>query len=445
MSTEELQIAERARQHRGEGLHSLNQFINEAMLERCYRSLNKNSSAGVDGENWYGYGILAKERIPELINKFKAGTYRAPLIRRAYIPKGDGSKRPLGIPTIEDKVLQAGVRKVLEPIYEREFKDYSYAFRPNRSAHQAIDYMTRKIEFGGIRYIIDADLKNYFGSISHGQMREFVSRRVSDGVIRKMIDKWMKAGILEEGIVSYPEEGTPQGGIISPLLSNIYLHYVLDEWFSKQIQPLLVGHSFIVRYADDFILGFSDNKEAERVMEVLAKRFDKYHLSLHPEKTKIIDLESEGEKSFDFLGFTHYKGQGRQGRSILKRKTSKKKLTKSIRQTDEWIKENRHRKLKELIKELNVKLRGHYNYYGLTHNNKGITNYYNEIRRRLYKWLKRRGGKTGWTWTNYVKLIDKWRPLLRPKLYHGLNLAKPILEEPCAGNPLARVCGGAGR
>lgn len=216
MSTKELQIAERARKHRGEGLHSLNQFIDAAMLEKCYKELNKNSSAGVDGENWYEYGILAKERIPGLIEKFKTGTYRAPLIRRAYIPKGDGSQRPLGIPTIEDKVLQAGVRRVLEPIYEKEFKDYSYAFRSKRSAHQAIDYMTRQIEFEGIRYIIDADLKNYFGSISHSQMRELLTRRVSDGVIKKMIDKWMKAGILEEGIVTYPEEGTPQGGIITP-------------------------------------------------------------------------------------------------------------------------------------------------------------------------------------------------------------------------------------
>jgi group II intron reverse transcriptase/maturase len=302
------------------------------MLEACYRGLNKNSTAGVDGENWYEYGILARERIPELIRKFKTGSYKAPLIRRAYIPKGDGGKRPLGIPTIEDKILQSGVKRVLEPIYEKEFKDYSYAFRPKRSMHQAIDYMTRKIEFGGIRYIIDADLKNYFGSISHGQLREVLTRRVSDGVIRKMIDKWMKAGVLEEGIVTYPEEGTPQGGVISPLLSNIYLHYVLDEWFSGQIQPLLRGHSFIVRFADDFILGFSDKKEAERVMEVLPKRFGKYQLSLHPDKTKIIDLEAtEGDRSFDFLGFTHYKGQGRKGRSILKRKTSKKKLTKSIR------------------------------------------------------------------------------------------------------------------
>ena len=448
MLTKELQIAERARKHKGEALHSLNQYIDEALLERCYKHLNKDSSSGVDGENWYEFGIEAKERIPELLCKFKTGKYKAPQIRRAYIPKGDGEKRPLGIPTIEDKVLQSGVRSVLEPIYETDFKEFSYAFRPRRSTHQTIDYMTRQVTFEGMRYIIDADLKNYFGSIPHDLLREFIARRVNDGVIRKMLDKWMKAGILEEGQVSYPTEGTPQGGIISPILSNIYLHYVLDEWFSGQIQPLLKGKSFIVRYADDFILGFSDEQDANRVMEVLPKRFGKYRLSLHPGKTKLIDLDGEsgeGERGFDFLGFTHYKGKSRKGKSIMKRKTSKKKLTKSITQTEEWIKENRHRKLKELITELNVKMRGHYNYYGITFNNKSIHSFYIQIRRKLHKWLNRRGGKTVWTWDKFFLLIDKWYPLLRPKLYHGLNSVKPILEEPYAGNPLVRVCGGAGR
>jgi len=448
MSTKEMQIAHRASKHKDEGLHSLNQFIDIGLLENCFKGLNKNSSSGIDGENWYEYGIVAKEKIPELLNAFKSGTYKAPHIRRVYIPKGDGERRPLGIPTIEDKVLQAGVRAVMEPIYEQDFKSYSYGFRPNKSAHQAIDYLTRKITFDGMRYIIDADLKNYFGSIPHGQLRQFLGHRVKDGVIRKMLDKWLKAGILEKGQITYPTEGTPQGGIISPLLGNIYLHYVLDKWFSEQIQPLLKGNSFIVRYADDFILGFTEKGDAMRVLDVLAKRFNKYGLSLHPDKTKLINLESqrgEGSRGFDFLGFTHYMGKSQKGKPILKRKTSKKKLTKSIKQTEEWMKVNRHKQLKTLIKELNVKLRGHYNYYGLTFNTRGIRNFYNEVRRRLHKWLNRRGGKMVWTWERYVKLINTWLPLLKPKIYHTFNSAKPILEEPYAGNPLVRVCGGAGR
>jgi group II intron reverse transcriptase/maturase len=250
VSTEKLQIAERAKKYKGEALHNLHEYIDESLLERSYRQLNKNSAVGVDGEDWYEFGINAKER--KLLSKFKAGEYKAPLIRRVYIPKGDGSQRPLGISIVEDKVLQGGgVKTILEPIYEEDFKNFSYGFRPGRSPHQAIDYMYKEVVHKGMRYIIDADLKNYFGSIPYDLLRDFIARRVKDGVIRKMIDKWLKAGVLDKGQITYPEEGTPQGGLISPLLSNIYLHYVLDEWFSEQIQPLLKGQSFIVRYADD--------------------------------------------------------------------------------------------------------------------------------------------------------------------------------------------------
>jgi RNA-directed DNA polymerase len=424
MSTKELQIAERARNHQGESLHNLHHFIDEALLEECFQALNKKSSAGVDGETWIEFGKVAKERIPLLLDKFRTGVYKAPAIRRTYIPKGDGSRRPLGIPTLEDKVLQSGVRSVLEPIYEEDFKEFSFGFRPKRSAHQAIDYMYKEIIFKGMRYIIDADLKNYFGSISHGLLRDFLSHRVSDGVIRKMVDKWMKAGVLEDGIITYPTEGTPQGGIISPLLSNIYLHYVLDEWFSEVIQPLLRGRSFIVRYADDFILGFTDKQDAMKVMEVLPKRFGKYKLSLHEDKTRMIDLgcsSGNGKRSFDFLGFTHYLGESRNGKPVLKRKTSSKKLTKAITQTDEWIRNNRHMKLNNLIRELNLKLRGHYSYYGITFNTKGINCFYEQVKRSLHKWLNRRGGKPSWNWVKITFLTESWLPLLRPKIYHSYH------------------------
>jgi len=444
-----LLIAERAKKLKEAPLHSLNQFINEEMLMNCYKQLNKNSARGTDGESWYEFGIRAEEQIPMLLNEFKTGKFRAPSIRRVYIPKDNkGGKRPIGIPTVADKVLQAAVRNVLDPIYEEEFKDFSYGFRNNRSAHQAIDYMFKEVTYNGLRYIIDADIKNYFGSINHGLLREFLSRRVNDGVIRKMIDKWLKAGILEEGQLSYPTEGTPQGGIISPILSNIYLHYVLDEWFSEEIQPLLRGKSFIVRYADDFILGFSDMQDAKRVMQVLPKRFEKYKLTLHPEKTKLIDLNSksgQGGRSFDFLGFTHYLSESQKGNLVLKRKTSSKKFTNAITRTVKWIKENRHMGIKHLMKELNVKMRGHYNYYGITFNSRGIRNYYLQVKRSLHKWINRRGGKTVWIWDKFELLIEKWLPLLRPKIYHGIVSAKPILEEPCAGKPLARVCRGVGR
>ncbi|WP_010417312.1 reverse transcriptase domain-containing protein [Anaerophaga thermohalophila] len=304
MSTVELQIAERARKFKEEPLTNLSQFITPQMLYKEFMRLNKYSSAGTDGQDWFNYVGIAEERLPELLSEYKSGRYKAPPIRRVYIPKGKTDKRPLGIPTIEDKVLQSAVRRVMEPIYEEIFKDFSYGFRPNSSCHKAIAYMFQQVSFGGMRYIIDADIQNYFGSINHGQLREFLDRRVKDGKIRKMLDKWLKAGILEDETLSYPEEGTPQGGIVSPLLSNIYLHYVLDEWFSEVIQPRLKGRSFIVRYADDFVLGFERAEDANRVMGVLFKRFEKYFLRLHPGKTRLINLNrpERGNRSFDFLG-----------------------------------------------------------------------------------------------------------------------------------------------
>jgi len=348
MSTVEMQIAERARKHKGEALLSLQHFITEGMMMESLKRLNRDSSSGVDGKNWYEYNAMAMETIPELLRQFKMGEYKAPHIRRVYIPKGDGKQRPLGIPTIADKVLQTSVKRVIEPIYEEDFKDFSYGFRPGRSVHQAVEYMFREVTLKGMRYIIDADIKDYFGSINHGMLREFLDRRVKDGVIRKMIDKWLKAGILEEGKISYPTDGTPQGGVISPLLGNIYLHYVLDEWFAEEIQPRLSGKSFIVRYADDFILGFSSKTDALRVMQVLPKRFEKYKLTLHPDKTKIVELgkdREQGNRSFDFLGFTHYLGKSRKGKLVLMRKTNKKKFTAALKRTEDWISKQRHESL----------------------------------------------------------------------------------------------------
>ena len=423
MLTKELQIAERARKFKHEALTNLQQFIDLELLEESYQKLNKQSSPGVDGKSWHDYAEEKSQRLPELLTLFKTCRYRAPKIRRVHIPKGKTGTRPLGIPTIEDKILQEAVRRTLNPVYEEDFKDFSYGFRKGRSAHDAIEYMFRQVSFnGGMHYIIDADIKSYFDSIDHGKFREFLDLRVKDGVVRRTIHKWLKAGILEGNELRYPKEGTPQGGLISPLLSNIYLHYVLDEWFSEQIQPRLKGRSFIVRYADDFVLGFEYLSDAERVMEVLPKRFGKYNLELHPDKTKIIDLNSKrgkGGRSFDFLGFTHYLGTSQKGRKILKRKTSRKKLTAAINKFEIWLKANRHQPLRKLIPEINKKLQGHYNYYGITFNSKSITNYYIQCRRLLYKWLNKRDGKSIWTWDKVIRLTEKWMPFKVPIIYHS--------------------------
>jgi RNA-directed DNA polymerase len=422
MSTVELQIAERARKYKGEALHNLHHFIDEPLLQESYEKLNKKSAEGIDGKTWLQYGFEFQERRESLLAEFKSGRYRAPALRRVYIPKDKHGQRPIDISTTEDKVLQASVRKVIEPIYEEDFKPFSYGFRPGCSQHQAIDYMFKKVSFEKMHYIIDADIKNYFGSINHGILREFLDKRVKDGVIRRMIDKWLKAGIMESGNISYPEHGTKQGSVISPILSNIYLHYVLDEWFSEQIQPLLKGKSFIVRFADDFILGFTDKSDAERVMEVLPKRFAKYDLSLHPEKTKLIDLNSKRGKtgrSFDFLGFTHYLGKSHKGKKVLMRKTSSKRLTRAITKISNFIKLNRHMRLRDLIAAINVKLRGHYLYYGMTFNSRSIFLFYEQVQRSLYKWLNRRGGKPAWNWETFSKLVKLWNPLVKPFIKHS--------------------------
>ncbi len=422
MSTVELQIAERARKFNREALHNLHHFIDAPLLQESYEKLNKKSAEGIDGKTWQQYGLGFPERRDSLLAEFKSGRYKAPALRRVYIPKDKHGQRPIDISTTEDKVLQASVRKVIEPIYEEDFKPFSYGFRPGRSQHQVIEFMFQKVSFDKMHYIIDADIKDYFGSINHGTLREFLDKRVKDGVIRRMIDKWLKAGIMESGNIRYPDSGTKQGSVISPLLSNIYLHYVLDEWFSDQIQPLLKGKSFIVRYADDFILGFTDKSDAERVMEVLPKRFARYGLTLHPEKTKLIDLNSERSgsgRSFDFLGFTHYLGKSRKGNKVLKRKTSSKRLTRAIVNISKYIKLNRHLKLSDLIAAINVKLRGHYTYYGISFNYDGIYRFYAQVKRRLLFWLNHKGGKPKWTWETFVLLVNSWNPLVKPFIAHS--------------------------
>ena len=396
-------------------------------MQESYEKLNKKSAEGIDGKTWLEYGKELPERRESLLAEFKSGRYKAPALRRVYIPKDKHSQRPIDIATTEDKVLQESVRRVLEPIYEEDFKPFSFGFRPKRSQHQAIDYLFKEVSFGRKHYIIDADIKNYFGSIDHGILREFLDKRVKDGVIRRMIDKWLKAGVMERGNISYSEFGSPQGSVISPLLSNIYLHYVLDEWFSEQIQPLLKGQSFIVRFADDFVLGFTDKSDAERVMAVLPKRFAKFGLTLHPEKTRMIDLKAKrggNNRSFDFLGFTHFLSKSLKGYMVLKRKTSSKRLTRAISNVSNYIQSNRHMKLKDLITALNVKLRGHYNYYGVTFNSRSIIGFYEAVKRRLFKWLNRRGGKVKLCWDWFSSLVDKWHPLLKPSIRHSYNSLK---------------------
>ncbi|HRY31357.1 MAG TPA: reverse transcriptase domain-containing protein [Bacteroidales bacterium] len=307
MSTKRELIAKTARAHAGEPITNLHHYIDESWLEESLKKLNKNSAAGVDGKTYEEYERESGRKLPDLLGRFKTGSYYAPPVRRIYINKENGKRRPIGIPTIEDKILQEAVKMVVEPVYEQDFYDTSYGFRPGRSQHQALERVWQEVMDNHVLYILDADIENYFGSIDHGQLRMLLDQRIKDGVVRKQIDKWLKAGVMEDETLHYEREGTPQGGVISPLLSNIFLHTVLDAWY-HEIKVLLKGKSFMVRYADDFVMGFERKEDAQRVMKVIFKRFSKYGLRLHPEKTRMISLSKYDQSlpaTFDFHSWVY--------------------------------------------------------------------------------------------------------------------------------------------
>jgi group II intron reverse transcriptase/maturase len=293
--------------------------LNVEWLKAAYERVKPDSAPGVDGQSWSEYGQDLEENLSRLLDRAKSGSDVAPPVKRVHIPKGDGREtRPIGMPTIEDKVLPRAVVMLLEPIYEQDFKSCSYGFGPGRSAHEALACIWSQCTHQKIRWILDVDIRKYFDTLQHECLRTILDRRVRDGVLRRLMGKWLKTGVWERGQLSYPEEGTPQGGVISPLLSNLYLHEVLDCWYGEQVKPRMKGRTFLVRFADDFLLGFEKKEDAEKVYRVLFPRFEKYGLSLHPEKTRLVpfgrpeetkgDLPARGPKpgTFDFLGFTHY-------------------------------------------------------------------------------------------------------------------------------------------
>ena len=317
---------------------------------------------------------------------------------------------------------------VLEPVYEQDFLECSYGFRPGRGAHQALQSLWEGLmEFGG-GWVIDLDIEDFFGSVDWGHLRSFLDRRVQDGVIRRAIGKWLNAGVMEAGELSYPQRGTPQGGVVSPTLSNVYLHEVLDEWFEHEVKPRLRGRAFEVRYADDAVLVFEHEDDARRVLGVLAKRLEKYGLRLHRDKTRMVEFcspsksqrgGSQRERSFAMLGFTHYWGRSRKGRWVVKRKTAKDRLSRALRGIGQWCRRNRHKSLPEQHAALSHKLRGHYAYYGITGNAASLARFRHEVRRRWHKWLSRRGGRTRMTWERYVRVLSAF-PLPAVQVVHSV-------------------------
>jgi RNA-directed DNA polymerase len=422
--TKRQRIAKLARDCPDMAFTNLAHHMDLAWLRKAYDLTRKDGAVGVDGQTAAEYEVNLMGNLQDLLNRAKSGTYVAPPVRRAHIPKAGspGETRPLGIPTFEDKILQRAVLMVLEPVYETDFLDVSHGYRPGRGAHGALTSLRQQAMKMGGGWVVDVDLRKFFDTIDHGHLREFLKRRVRDGVILRLIGKWLNAGVLEQGVITTPEEGTPQGGVISPLLANIFLHYVLDEWFVKVVCPRLKGPAFLVRYADDFVIGAAREDDACRIMEVLPKRMSKYGLTVHPEKTHLVrfqppeDDDSETParnhsepRSFDFLGFTHYWGRSLQGVWVVKRKTAKSRFRRALKSLWEWCRKNLHTPIQEQHRKLSQKLKGHYAYYGITFNASRLSAFLRGARRIWKHWLNRRDNADSMTWAAYQRLERRYR------------------------------------
>jgi group II intron reverse transcriptase/maturase len=418
------------------GLTSLSHHIDIEWLREAYRRVRKDGATGVDGQTADEYAVNLENNLQSLLDRAKSGDhYRAPPVKRVHIPKGDGSKmRPIGIPTFEDKVLQKAVTMALEAVYEQDFLPCSYGFRPGRGAHDALQALWAEVMSMGGGWVLEADIESFFDSVDHAKLREVFQQRVRDGVLIRLVGKWLRAGVMEEGVVRHPETGTPQGGVISPLLANIYLHDALDVWWEKDVRPRLRGRAVLVRYADDFVMVFETEEDARRVAEVLPKRLEKYGLRLHPAKTRVVRFErpedrppsegggGNGPSSFDLLGFTHFWGKSRKGNWVVKQKTAKGRFSRTLRRISMWCSAHRHEPIVEQHKALARKLRGHDAYYGLTGNMRALTTLRLRVHRIWQKWLNRRSWKAAMTWTRMNRLLAVF-PLPPARIVHSIYRA----------------------
>ena len=431
VSTKQQRIARLAKESPEVSFTSLNHYLDHDWLQEAYHRLRKDSAPGIDGQTLQDYGESLEANLQSLLNRAKSGSYFAPPVRRAHIPKGTGKDtRPIGVPTTEDKLLQRAVAMLLEPVYEQDFLDCSYAFRPGRSAHNALEALWSQNMTVGVQWILDVDIAQFFDTMSHAHLRDFLQHRVRDGVITRLVGKWLNAGVLEQGVLSYPQEGTSQGGSLSPLLSNLYLHHVLDLWFAHEVKPSLQGHAFMIRFADDVVMGFQCKADAEEVLTMLSERLGKYGLFLHPEKTRLVPFGrpkgSGADKpgTFDFLGFTHYWGKSRRGRWVIKRKTARTRFNRALKRIAQWIRCNRHQPVAAQHQRLCQKLQGHFAYYGITGNGLWLQKFKEAVKKLWRKWLNRRSRGASMPWERFQCLLRRYA-LPPAKVVHSIYVAKP--------------------
>ena len=420
-------IAEKARKEPDFKFTSLYHLMNEELLRGCFQRLRNDAAAGVDKMTKDMYAGNLEANLSNLVGRLQRMAYIPQPVRRKYIPKpGSAKQRPLGIPCFEDKLVQAGLVRILESVYEQDFIADSYGFRPSRSCHNALKALSETVENKPINHIVEADIKGFFDNVDQEWLIKFLAHRIEDKRIQRMVKRFLRAGVSEDGSVTVSEVGTPQGGVISPLLANIYLHYVLDLWFEKVYRKSCSGFARLIRYADDFVVCFRYKLDAERFHMELGKRLGKFELEMEPTKTKVMEFgrfavqnaKRRGRKAetFDFLGFTHYCSTKRNGKGFrMKRTTARKKFVAKLKIFKDWLKKARIMKTRDLWKTAKAKLRGHYNYYGVTDNYRGIARFYEEVKKLLFKWLNRRGKRNCLNWEKFNEMLKRF-PLPKPRI-----------------------------
>ena len=407
---------------------SLAHLLSEDFLKECFWELKRDKASGIDGVTVQEYEVNLEENLKGLVGRLKGKRYRPQPVRRVYIPKPDGSKRGLGIPAVEDKIVQMGMKKILEAIFEVDFIDVSFGFRPNRSCHNALDVLDKAIMTKLVNYIVDMDIEKFFDTIDHGWLMRCLREKIIDTSFLRLVVRFLKAGVVEEGKYTEVDKGAPQGGVISPILANIYLHYILDLWFEKVVKKQLTGYAQLIRYGDDFIVCFQRGDEANAFEERLRQRLAKFGLRIAEDKSRVIGFgrnkwekaRREGKKvaTFDFLGFTHYCDKTRRGKFKLGRKTSSQKFRQKMKAVNQWLKRVRNQvTLAEWWKVFRLKLIGHYRYYGISGNMQALRKFSRKTSALAYKWINRRSQKKSFTYAQYGN-FKKYNPLPEPKIYH---------------------------
>ena len=423
MSTSLLRVVERARREPEGRFHSLAHLIDVPALERAFHRLRGNAAVGVDGVSKAEYEQGLEANLEDLHGRLRTRRYRHQPLRRVHIPKGGGRTRPIGISAVEDKVVQGALREVLEAVYEQDFLECSYGFRPGRGAHDAIRALNRAVYQGKVSWILEADIESFFDSLDRTRLEEMLRIRVADGSLRRLVGKCVRVGVLDGEERTEPERGTPQGSGLSPLLGNLYLHHTLDVWFEREVKPRLGGEAVLVRYCDDFVIGFERREDAQRVAEVLGKRMERFGLRLHPEKTRLIAFErpeagqrsGKGPGTFDFLGFTMYWRRTWRGRWQMWCKTRSKGLRRFNRAVAEWCRCHRHLPVEVQHAALKRRLVGHFNYFGVNGNHRSMARVVHATERVWRKWLRRRSQRTRLTWERFGRLLERF-PLPRPRV-----------------------------